>query len=66
MSSESPAGVFKDATLRLGEETPAEDSNSSHLLGEIIRKSNFRHVLQAGFSECKIAQDRAEDRCNKL
>lgn len=57
MSSESPVGVFKDATSRLGEETPAEDSNSSLLFGEIIRKSNFRHVLQACISECKIAQD---------
>lgn len=57
MSSESPVGVFKDATSRLGEETPAEDPNSSLLFEEIIRKSNFRHVLQAGISECKIAQD---------
>lgn len=36
MSSESPVGAFKDATSRLGEETPAEDSNSSLLFGEII------------------------------
>lgn len=57
MSSESLVGVFKDATSRLGEEIPAEDSNSSLLFGGIIRKSNFRHVLQAGISEYKIAQD---------
>lgn len=57
MCSESPVGVFKDATSRLGEETPAEDSNSSLLFGEIIRKSNFHDLPQAGISEYKIAQD---------
>lgn len=57
MSSESPVGVFKDATSRLGEETPAEDSNSSLLFGEIIRKSYFCDVPQAGISAYKIAQD---------
>lgn len=57
MCSESPVGVFKDATSRLGEETPAEDSNSYLLFGEIIRKSNFHDLPQAGISEYKIAQD---------
>lgn len=54
MCSESPVGVFKDATSRLGKETPAEDSNSSLLFGEIIRKSNFRDLRRQAFLSIKL------------